>query len=104
MIAWVFLTAAIVSEVAATLCLRMAVTGGRIWYAAVGLGYVIAFSCLSLTLANGMDLAVAYGIWAAGGVALTAMLSHLLFREPLTWVMGLGIVLVATGVLMVELG
>lgn len=104
MIAWFFLISAVVSEVAGTLCLRMAVTAGRGWYVAVGLGYVIAFSCLSLTLASGMDLSVAYGIWAAGGVALTAVLTHLLFREPLTWVMGLGIVLVAAGVLMVELG
>lgn len=51
-----------------------------------------------------MALGVAYGIWAAAGVALTAILSRILFKEPLTWVMGLGIILIAGGVLLIELG
>ena len=93
---------AIVCEVGATLSLRMAVTGRRIWFVPVVLGYVLAFSLLSVTLAHGMPLGAAYGMWAAGGVALTAVLSKLLFGEPLTWIMGLGIVLIAGGVLLVE--
>jgi small multidrug resistance pump len=51
-----------------------------------------------------MPLGVAYGIWAAAGVALTAIAGRLLFQERLTWVMSLGIVLIIGGVLLVEVG
>ena len=100
---WLFLIGAIVFEVAGTLSLRMAVDKKR-WYAVVAVGYVLALVMLSLTLAGGMALGVAYGIWAAAGVAITAILSKYLFGEPLTWLMGLGIVLIVGGVLLIELG
>jgi small multidrug resistance pump len=51
-----------------------------------------------------MAIGVAYGIWAATGVVLTALLAIPLFGERLTWVMGLGIAVVVGGVLLVELG
>lgn len=104
MTAWLFLAGAIVSEVAGTLSLRMVAAGRKAWLAGVLVGYLVAFSMLVLTLAEGMALGVAYGIWAASGVALTAVLSRFLFREPLTWVMGLGIVLIVGGVLLIETG
>ncbi len=102
--AWVFLVGAIIFEVAATLALRMAAQGRKLWFFAVAVGYLAAFGFLTLTLANGMGLGVAYGIWAAAGVGLTAILSKLLFDEPFTWLMAAGIALVAGGVLMVEHG
>jgi small multidrug resistance pump len=64
----------------------------------------VAFVMLTLTLAAGMPLGVAYGIWAAAGVALTAVISKVLFKEPLTWLMGFGIVLIIGGVLLIEVG
>lgn len=51
-----------------------------------------------------MALGAAYGIWAAAGVALTAILSKILFDEPCTACMRLGIVLIVCGVLLIELG
>lgn len=102
--AWAFLIIAIGCEVAATLSLRMAVLGHKIWYLAVASGYLIALGLLSLALHDGMPLGVAYGIWTAAGVALTAMLSKVLFREPFTLLMGVGVGLVGAGVLLVELG
>ena len=101
--AWLFLCGAIVFEVGGTLSLRLALEDKR-WYAGVVTGYSVAFGMLSLTLASGMALGIAYGIWAAVGVALTAVLSRFLFQEPLTWLMGLGIVLIIGGVLLIELG
>lgn len=98
------LAGAIVFEALGTLSLRMAGEGSRLWWIAVGAGYVAAFWLLSLTLVQGVPLGVAYGIWAAAGVAIIAVVSRFLFREPLTWVMGLGIVLIAGGVLLVEVG
>lgn len=100
---WLFLVAAIILEVTATLSLKGAIEHPGL-YAVVAIGYLGSFSSLALVLRAGMALGVAYGIWGACGVALTAVMSSLLFGEPLTALMGLGIVLVIGGVLCVELG
>lgn len=101
---WVYLAIAILCEVAGTLSLRVASTGRKAWYAAVAVGYAIAFVLLSLTLAHGIGLGVTYGIWAAAGVALTAIASKVFFKESLTFVMTFGIGLVIVGVLLIETG
>ncbi len=101
---WVFLIAAILAEVSGTLALRVASGGRSAWYGLVAVGYLSAFVLLSLTLANGIGLGVAYGIWAAAGVALTALASRVLFGEALTRVMVFGIALVVVGVLLIEIG
>ncbi|MEG9224780.1 DMT family transporter [Aeromicrobium sp. Sec7.5] len=102
--AWVYLALAITAEVTATMSLKVVAEGQRSWAAGVVLGYVAAFAMLSLGLREGLALGVAYGIWAAAGVAATAILSRLIFREPLTRLMGAGIALIIGGVLLIELG
>ena len=101
--AWLALGGAIVSEVSATLALRQALNQPG-FYVMVGIGYALAFILLSLTLKAGMPLGVAYGLWGALGVALTAVLSMLVFGEPMTVLVALGIALIMAGVLLVELG
>ena len=100
---WLLLAGAIVSEVTASLALQAA-QDHPAWYVVVGVGYVAAFSLLGLVLRQGMALGVAYGIWAASGVALTAVLSKFLFKEPLTLIMAAGIALIVGGVLLIEIG
>lgn len=101
---WLFLAGAILTEVTATLLLRVASTGKRRWYVPVAVGYLLAFTLLTLTLEEGMNLGVAYGIWAAAGVALTALASCVFFKETITPVMMLGLGLIIGGVLLIELG
>lgn len=101
---WIYLVAAIPSEVGATLALRAATTGRNAWYGVVAVGYPAAFALLSLALDEGLALGVAYGIWAAAGVALTAIASRFLFQEPLTLLMSGGITLIIGGILLIELG
>jgi small multidrug resistance pump len=102
---WVFLTAAILAEVGATMSLRASDGLARkVWILPVVAGYLLAFVLLSFALSRGLPLGVAYGVWAAAGAALTAVLARLIFREPLTRTMGAGIVLISAGVLLVELG
>lgn len=103
MIAWLLLMGAILSEVAATLSLRGALDHSAL-YALVIAGYVLSFGLLALVLRRGMGLGVAYGIWGACGVVLTAVLSAVLFGESLTVLKVTGIVLIAGGVAVVELG
>jgi small multidrug resistance pump len=102
--AWVFLVVAILTEVTATLALQAAVKGSRWWYLLVAAGYVVAFTMLSLSLREGMPLGVAYGIWTAAGVALTAVLGKVIFKQPFTGMMVLGVALIAGGVLLIEVG
>lgn len=101
--AYLLLIGAILFEVSGTISLRLAIDNKR-WYAAVAIGYLVSFSLLGLALAQGMPIGIAYGIWAAAGVALTAILSRSLFKDPLTWLMSLGIILIIGGVLLIELG
>lgn len=51
-----------------------------------------------------MELCLAYGTWAALGVALTSVTSRILFRGPSNWVMATGIALIMGGLLLVETG
>jgi small multidrug resistance pump len=101
---WVYLAAAILSEVGGTISLRIATSGRVGLYAVTTVGYVASFVFLSLALHGGLGLGVAYGIWAAVGVALTALASKYLFSEALTPLMALGIALIIGGVLLVEVG
>jgi small multidrug resistance pump len=101
---WATLTMAIVFEVLGTLGLR-ASEGfrKRVWIVPVTVGYIAAFSLLWLTLRLGMHVGIAYGVWTACGVAIVAVAAKILFDEPLTWLMGLGIALIVGGVLTIEM-
>ncbi|GAB3595668.1 DMT family transporter [Microbacterium tumbae] len=103
MIRWLYLGGAIVTEVTGSLAMKAALDAPWL-YAVTAVGYIAAFAMLSGALRVGMPLGTAYGIWGACGVALTAIFSFLLFGEPITPLMGLGIVVVMAGVLCVELG
>ncbi|WP_319452431.1 MULTISPECIES: DMT family transporter [unclassified Mycobacterium] len=100
---WVLLTAAILTEVAATLSLR-ASQDHSAWLVLVVVGYSCAFVLLTMVLRLGVAVGVAYGIWGAIGTALTAVLAAAIFGDPLTWPIAVGIGLIIAGVLFVELG
>jgi small multidrug resistance pump len=100
---WVLLGGAIVTEVAGSLSLKGALEHPLL-YSVVAIGYLAAFTLLTLVLRRGIPIGVAYGIWGALGVALTALLSAAIFGEPLTPVMLAGMGLVIAGVLCVEIG
>ena len=102
-VTWLLLGLAICSEVAATLSLKGSATVPAL-YAVVVFGYLASFVLLALVLRRGMALGVAYGIWGAVGVALTAVLSAVVFGEALTAVMVLGLACIVSGVVLVEYG
>lgn len=102
---WSFLFLAIGAEVAATMSLRASEgLNKKLWLVPILTGYISAFIFLSLALREGLALGVGYGIWVACGVALTAVAARVFFKEPLTFPMSAGILLIAAGVLLVELG
>jgi small multidrug resistance pump len=103
--AYVFLVGAILAEVVGTLSLRASEGFSKPQYTVlVAVGYIAAFSALSFALQRDLPLGVAYGVWAAAGVALVAVLSVPVFGESLSAVQGVGIALVIAGVLALEVG
>ncbi|GAA4431231.1 SMR family transporter [Georgenia halophila] len=74
------------------------------WIPVVVAGYLASFTLLGLTLRERLPIGVAYGIWGATGVALTALLGTLLFDEVLSPTAIAGIALIVVGVVLVESG
>lgn len=102
---YLLLAGAILTEVAATLSLRASDGFTKApFVVVVVLGYLVAFGLLGLALSRGVPLGVAYGIWAATGIALVALLSIPLFGETLTALQVGGIVLVIAGAVALEAG
>jgi small multidrug resistance pump len=103
--AWPPLLFAIVLEVSATLSLRAVSTGGSWWWlCVVVIGYGGSFWLLGVVLTRGMPVGVAYGIWSAIGVALTALAAAALFAEALSPLSLAGLGVIIAGVLLAELG
>ena len=103
--AWPPLLIAIALEVTATLSLRAAEGFTYpFWLIPVVVGYSGSLWLLSVVLDRGMPVGVAYGIWSAIGVVLTAVMGTVLFGELLGTVQIIGIGAIVVGVLLVELG
>jgi small multidrug resistance pump len=102
---WVFLVGAILTEIAATTALKLSDGFTRLVPSiVVVIGYITAFGMLSQALTRGLGIGVAYGVWAAAGVALVAIIGAVFLGESMTWVQVAGIALVIAGVLALELG
>ncbi len=100
---WLLLAGAIVGELSASLCLKAAIAHPLL-YLVVAVGYLLSFWLFGLVLRGGMPVGTAYAVWGAVGVALTAVLSAVLFGEALTPLTLAGMVLVIGGVMLVNLG
>jgi small multidrug resistance pump len=102
---WLFLAGAIITEVIATTALKLSEGFTKLVPSiVVVVGYVVAFGMLSQALTRGMTIGVAYGVWAAVGIALVAIVGAAFLGESMTWVQVGGIALVIAGVLALELG
>jgi small multidrug resistance pump len=99
---WLFLLVAIVSEVVATSSLKSSEGFSRFWPSVVVvIGYSIAFYCLALTL-RVIPMGVVYAIWSGIGIVLITVVGWLLFDQKLDMPALLGIGLIATGVVVMN--
>jgi small multidrug resistance pump len=102
---WVMLAGAILSEVTATISLRLSEGFSKaVPSTVVVIGYLVSFVLLAQVLKRGLSVGVAYGIWAAVGVSLVALIGAVFLGESLTWVQVGGLVLVIAGVVAVQSG
>jgi multidrug transporter EmrE-like cation transporter len=101
---WIYLTIAILSEVAGSSALPAAQGFRNPGPTAVVLvGYVAAFYFLSLTL-EAIPLGVAYAVWSGVGVALISLAGWVFYRQSLGMVELGGIALIVVGVVILKFG
>jgi small multidrug resistance pump len=100
---YVYLLIAIVAEVMATSALKASdgLTRPRS-VLVLAVGYSLAFYFLSLTIRT-IPVGVAYGLWSAIGIVLIAAIGALWFHQPLNLPATIGLGLIVSGVLVVNL-
>ena len=100
---WLYLAIAIASEVLATSALKATENFTR-WQPSllVLVGYGTAFFFLSLTLRS-IPVGIAYAIWSGAGVVLVSVAGWLLYEQKLDAAAIIGISLIVSGVLVLNL-
>ena len=100
---YLYLTIAIVSEVAGTAALKASEDFTKpLPLLVVLLGYGIAFLCLSLVLRT-IPVGIAYAIWAGCGIVLVVVAGYVLFGQKLDAPAIAGVSLIIAGVVIVNL-
>lgn len=100
---WAFLGIAIVSEVVATLALTASGGFTKLWPSmVVVVGYSNAFFWLSLALKT-VPVGIVYALWAGLGIVLVSIVGAILFEQKLDGAAVIGIGLIVTGVLVMNL-
>lgn len=101
--AYVYLSIAIVAEGVATNALEANNGFTVLWSSMVSLaGYTMALYLLSLSLRN-IPVGVAYAIWAGMGIFLVAVAAEVLFRQIPDLPAIVGMVLIVSGVMTIQL-
>ncbi|MDO7253462.1 DMT family transporter [Helicobacter cappadocius] len=99
---WIFLFIAIISEVIATLSLK--ISSGAVWgYITMGFFIVISYYFMALCVRI-IPIGTAYAIWEAFGLSLIAIVGIIVFGEKITLYQEIGIVLGVIGIVLINLG
>lgn len=100
---YLYLAIAIVAEVIATSALKASEGFTRLWPSLiVGIGYLVAFYFLSLTLRT-ITVGVAYAIWSGVGIVLVAIIGWLVLGQKLDAPAIGGMGLIIAGVVVINL-
>lgn len=100
---WMFLAAAIVSEVIATSALKASDGFTKGWPSLVVLvGYGLAFYFLALTL-RAIPVGIAYAVWSGVGIVLISAIGWVIFGQKLDAPAVIGISLIISGVVVLNL-
>jgi small multidrug resistance pump len=95
---WIFLSVAILFEVAGTTSMKLSRGFAEIWPSiGVFIFYMCSAAAVILALRR-LELSIAYAIWSGVGTALTVMIGIAFFREPLSAFKLASIALVIVGV------
>jgi small multidrug resistance pump len=97
-VSWVYLFIGIVFEVAGTTCMKLSEGLTRLLPSVlIFVFYAVSFGFFTLCL-RGIEISVAYAIWAGVGVLLISVIGILFFQEPLSGLRIACIALIIAGV------
>ena len=100
---WLILGLGIVFEVLGTVCMKLAEGFTKLVPSVfVFVFYIMALMCLVIVLKK-MEVSIAYAIWASLGIVLIAIIGVVWFKEPVTVIKILSILLIIGGILGLEL-
>lgn len=95
---WTYLIAAILFEVTGTTCMKLSEGFAKWGYAAaMWVCYIVCFTLLTLAMKT-IDLGTAYAVWAGLGTALIAVIGIVAFKESVTTVKVVSLLLVILGI------
>jgi len=101
---FVLLSIAIAAEIVATTALKASDGFSRWGFGAIVVaGYAFSFYFMALSLKE-LNLGSTYAIWSGVGTAATAVIGVTLFGEAFTWPRVAGVVLIVSGVVVLNLG
>lgn len=101
--AWLWLVAAMISEIVATGSLHL--THGftdAVPTIVVIVGYCLSFFCLTNT-AEVIPLGLAYAVWTALGTIAVCIIGVVALHQAISWPAGIGIALIVIGVCVINL-
>jgi small multidrug resistance pump len=99
---FLYLSIAIVAEVAATTALKASDSFTKFGPLAItAIGYAIAFYFLALTLKT-IPVGIAYAIWSGLGIVLISAAGAVLFRQALDTPALIGMALIIVGVIVIN--
>jgi small multidrug resistance pump len=80
--AWVWLSVAILTEVAATTSMKLAEGFAKpVWVVAMVIGYAVSFAAMVLALKQ-LDITLVYAVWSGLGTVAIAAIGIYVFNEP----------------------
>lgn len=81
---WLYLMGAIVLEVAGTACMKLAEGFSKL-IPSILIFFFYGLSFVALVIAlKGIEISIAYAVWAGTGVILISLLGFIYFKEPIT--------------------
>ena len=99
---YVYLLIAVALEVCGTMLLPMSQNFTRPLPTLSLIGcYAASFYCLTFAL-NTLPIAVVYATWSGLGIFLITLFGYLVFEQALDWRVILGLLLIVTGVILVN--
>lgn len=99
---WLILGLAIIAEVIATSSLKLSEGFTRLWPSVVVvIGYGVSFYLLALTMKS-LPIGVIYAAWAGLGIVLVTLVGWVFFKQHLDLPALLGIALIITGVIIMN--
>jgi len=97
-VCWVFLVMAILFEVAGTTCMKLSQGFARILPSILMFAlYALSLSCVAMALKR-IEVSVAYAVWSAVGTALIAAIGIVWFKESLSLLKVVSLLLIIAGV------